>query len=90
MPRYNYGEICLVYSFYGCCRHFNANNVDKRILMNDPDLFHSQIQAVQQELEKVNSHLTNTIAAQQAEIESLKQITNNRYANQGNIVILEH
>lgn len=58
--------------------------------MNDPDLFHSQIQAVQLELEKVNSHLTNTIAAQQAEIESLKQVTNNRYANQGNIVILEN
>lgn len=80
----------IVFTVVAFCRHFNANNVDKRILMNDPDLFHSQIQAVQQELEKVNSHLTNTIAAQQAEIESLKQITNNRYANQGNIVILEH
>lgn len=80
----------LVFTVAVFCRDFNAKNVDKRILMNDPDLFHSQIQSVQQELEKVNSHLTNTIAAQQAEIESLKQVTNNRYANQGNIVILEN
>lgn len=81
--------LSLVFTVVVFCRHFNAKDVDKRILMNDPDLFHSQIQAVQLELEKVNSHLTNTIAAQQAEIESLKQV-NNRYANQGNIVILEH
>lgn len=72
------------------CRHFNAKNVDKRILLNDPNLFHSQIQAIQQELEKVKSHLINTIAAKQAEIESLKQVTNNRYANQGNTLILEN
>lgn len=80
----------LVFTVVVFCRHFNAEYVDKRILLNDPDLVHTQIQAIQQELETIKTKLTNTITAQQAEIESLKQVTNNRYANQGNILLLQN
>lgn len=56
--------------------HFNAENVDKRILMNDPDLVHSQVQAIQRELEKVKTQLAAQVdinTAYQAEIDSLKR-----------------
>lgn len=79
----------LVFTVFVFGRHLNANevNVDKRILLNDPDLVHTQVHAIQQELEKVKTQLTNSIVAQQAEIDSLKRIINNQHSTQGNILI---
>lgn len=80
----------LVYTAVVFCRNVDTENVDKRILLNDPDLFHTQIQAIQRELETVKSQLdtqVNINNAQQAEIDSLKRVTNNRHTTQGNIVI---
>lgn len=78
MPRYNHGEIRFVFNFHLVVfsPHFNAENVDKRILMNDPDLVHSQVQAIQRELEKVKTQLAAQVdinTAYQAEIDSLKR-----------------
>lgn len=67
--------------------HFNAENVDKRILLNDPDLVHTQIQAIQRELETVKTQLAaqvNINSAYQAEIDSLKR-SNNQPSSQGNV-----
>lgn len=44
--------------------------------MNDPDLVHSQVQAIQRELEKVKTQLSAQVdinTAYQAEIDSLKR-----------------
>lgn len=71
----------LVFTVVVFCQHLNAKKHDKRVLLNDPNLVHTQIQAIQQELKYVKSYLTNTIATQQAEIDSLKRATNNQYAN---------
>lgn len=81
----------LVFTAVVFCRHFHAKNVDKRILLIDPDLVHSQVQAIQQELQVLKTQLASQINinnAQQAEINSLKRITNNQHTTQGNIVIL--
>lgn len=81
----------LVFTAVVFCRHFNAKNVDKRILLIDPDLVHSQVQAIQQELQGLKTQLASQINinnAQQAEINSLKRVTNNQHTTQGNIVIL--
>lgn len=59
------------------CQHLKATSIDKRVLLNYPNLVHTRIQAIQQELEYVKSHLTNTIAAQPAEIDSFKRAPNN-------------
>lgn len=80
----------LVYTGVVFCRDFEIENVDKRILLNDPDLFHTQIQDIQRELETVKSQLATQVNinnAQQAEIDSLKRVTNNQHITQGNIVI---
>lgn len=80
----------LVYTAVVFCRDFDTENVDKRILLNDPDLFHTQIQAIQRELETVKFQLATQVNinnAQQAEIDSLKRVTNNQHTTQGNIVI---
>lgn len=80
----------LVYTAVVFCRDFDTENVDKRILLNDPDLFHTQIQAIQRELETVKSQVATQVNinnAQQAEIDSLKRVTNNQHTTQGNIVI---
>lgn len=76
-----------VFTIVGFGPHFNAENIDKRILLNDPDLVHSQIQAIQQELETVKTQLAaqvNINSAYQAEIDSLKRF-NNQYSSQGNV-----
>lgn len=60
------------------------------MLLNSPDLFHTQIQDIQRELETVKSQLATQVNinnAQQAEIDSLKRVTNKQYTTQGNIVI---
>lgn len=80
----------LVFTAVVFCRHFNPKNVDKRILLNDPDLVHSQVQAIQQELQELKTPIASQINinnAQQAEINSLKRVTNNQHTTQGNIVI---
>lgn len=80
----------LVYTAVVFCRDFDTENVDKRILLNDPDLFHTQIQAIQRELETVKSQLSTQVNinnAQQAEIDYLKRVTDNQHTTQGNIVI---
>lgn len=46
-----------VFTIVGFGPHFNAENVDKRILLNDPDLVHTQIQAIQRELETLKPNL---------------------------------
>lgn len=79
----------LVFTVFVYRRHLNADevNVDKRILLNDPDLLHTQVHAIQQDLERVKTQLTNRIVAQQAEIDFLKGIINNQHSTQGNILI---
>lgn len=82
----------LVFTVVVFCRHLKAEeNVNKRMLLNSPDLVDTQVQAIQRELETVKSQLSsqvNTIAAQQKEINSLKRATNNLHTAQGNILIL--
>lgn len=77
----------LVFTVVVFCRHLKAEeNVNKRMLLNSPDLVDTQ-----RELETVKSQLSsqvNTIAAQQKEINSLKRATNNLHTAQGNILIL--
>lgn len=89
MAKFVWSLVLMVVVF---CRHLNAKeNVNKRMLLSDPDLVGTQVQAIQRELEKVKSQLSsqvNTIAAQQAEINSLKRATNNLHTTQGNILIL--
>lgn len=89
MAKFVWSLVLMVVVF---CRHPNAKeNVNKRMLLSDPDLVGTQVQAIQCELEKVKSQLSsqvNTIAAQQAEINSLKRATNNLHTTQGNILIL--
>lgn len=67
--------------------HFKAETVDKRILLNDPGLVHTQIQAIQRELETVKTQLAaqvNINSAYQAEIDSLKR-SNNQPSSQGDV-----
>lgn len=76
-----------VFTIVGFGPHCNAEIVDKRILLNDPDLVHTQIQAIQQELETVKTQLAaqvNINSAYQAEIDSLKRSTN-QHSSKGNI-----
>lgn len=80
----------LVYTAVVFCRNFDTENVDRRILLNSPDLFHTQIQDIQRELETVKSQLATQVNinnAQQAEIDSLKRVTNKQHTTQGNIVV---
>lgn len=89
MAKFVWSLVCTVVVF---CRHLKAEeNVNKRMLLNSPDLVDTQVQAIQRELETVKSQLSsqvNTIAAQQKEINSLKRATNNLHTAQGNILIL--
>lgn len=82
----------LVFTVVVFCRHLKTEeNVNKRMLLNSPDLVDTQVQAIHRELETVKSQLSsqvNTIAAQQKEINSLKRATNNLHTAQGNILIL--
>lgn len=74
-----------VFTIVGFGPHFNAENVDKRILLNDPDLVHTQIQAIQRELETIKTQLAaqvNINSAYQAEVDSLKRSTN-QHSSQG-------
>lgn len=75
----------LVFTVFVYRRHLNADevNVDKIILLNDLDLVH----AIQQDLERVKTQLSNSIVPKQAEIDSLKRIINNQHSTQGNILI---
>lgn len=51
----------LIFTVVVFCPHFNAENVDKRILLKDPDLVHSQVQTILRELETVKTQLATQV-----------------------------
>lgn len=85
MAKFVWSLVLMVVVF---CRHLKSEeNVLKKESVG------TQVQAIQRKLEKVKSQLSsqvNTIAAQQAEINSLKRAPNNLHTTRGIILILKY